>query len=85
LIKISGINPGENYHAHHVFILEEAIYFKNAGINVNQFGVWWEKSAHLANRVPYSQAWKSFISKNQNPAQGEIFQELFRLKELFGF
>jgi hypothetical protein len=85
LIKTSGINLGDLYRAHHVFPLKYAEYFQNNGINVNQYGVWWETASHSANASAYNEAWRTFIRSNQSPTQNELFREVLKLKGLFGY
>ncbi len=85
LIKISGIDPGKLYQAHHVFPVKFGPYFAENGINVNSYGVWWESSSHLANSSSYNNAWSSFIRANPSPSQKDLFMEALKLKKLFGY
>ncbi len=84
LISTSGINPGTATHAHHVFPLEYALKFQNAGINSNSYGAWWAPG-HLSNASQYNQAWGAFFRANPGAAQAEIFREAIRLKYFFGY
>ena len=84
LISSSGVNPGSAAQAHHIFPLEHAINFHNAGINPNSYGAWWG-AGHLNNAYNYNQAWGSFFRANPGASQSQIFSEAIRLKILFGY
>jgi len=84
LISASGIDPGKAAQAHHIFPLEHAINFNNAGINPNSYGAWWG-SGHLNNAYNYNQAWGSFFRANPGASQSQIFREATRLKIIFGY
>jgi RHS repeat-associated protein len=84
LISSTGINPGRNIHAHHVFPMEYAPQFQQAGINPNSYGAWWG-TGHLSNASSYNQAWGNFFRNSPNATKSDILIEALRLKNLFGY
>jgi hypothetical protein len=85
LIKSSGIDPGSEAQAHHLFPVKYAEYFNKVGVDVNRYGAWWETSSHLQNAFNYNQAWGEFIINNPTPNKMQILQEALNLKSIFGY
>jgi RHS repeat-associated protein len=85
LIKASGIDPGKAAQAHYVFPVSQGDRFINVGIDVNKYGAWWETGSHSKNAYQYNNAWDAFFIKNANPTQYQVWQEMLRLKGIYGY
>jgi RHS repeat-associated protein len=85
LVHASGFDPGPLARAHHPFPVEYAEDFAKAGVRVNRYGTWWETVSHGQFAKAYNAAWGEFFLRNPNPTKLEIYNELIRLKGIFGF
>ena len=64
---LTGINPGKEVHAHHVFPQAHEWDFLQKGINIHdpQYLTWWEAGSHLPNTYEYNRKWAEFVRKNR--------------------
>ena len=73
---LTGINPGPNIHAHHVFPQKYRDVFKQIGIEIDrpQYMVWWEGTPHLRASKLYEDLWWDFIYRNPKrlPTKHEV-------------
>ncbi|MEQ9263611.1 MAG: RHS repeat-associated core domain-containing protein [Balneolaceae bacterium] len=75
-----GVNPGSNIHAHHVLPQEFAKEFATAGINVHnpRYGVFLERSVHLAPHSRYNAEWGRFFIDNVDKLSPSFKNEIFQ-------
>ena len=82
---------GAGQQAHHVFPVQHAPQFAQAGIkNIHNplFGTWVETATHQAKaawHIPYNQAWDAFFKAFPNATYQQIFQKATELAHEFNF
>ena len=88
LINYTGINPGQEFVAHHVLPKQFRRQFAAAGIsNIHQpeYGTWWMQPEHSALHYLYNQEWKRFFRKGQPRSAAGVEAFARRLAKRYGF
>lgn len=88
LIEFTGVNPGNEAHAHHVFPQHLRTEFLKKGINIDdpQYLTWWPTKAkwqnghHLQKAREYNAYWDEYVMKELPNATTEQILETARNK-----
>ena len=81
LIESTGVSPGKNAQAHHVFPQKFRKDFIQRNINIHdpKYGTWWETKSHLSNAHKYNMTWKEYIYANPYATKNQMLEEGKRL------
>ncbi len=84
LIKLTKVNPGKTFQAHHVFPQKFEAMFESKGLNIHDpnYGSWWETVDHQAQAYDYNAAWEAFLASD--PKMTEILDFGKRVMAQFG-
>ena len=74
LIRLTGVDPGKEVHAHHVFPQHLRDRFAEIGINIDdpKYLTWWGPG-HLSNAKEYNAKWAEFLETK--PTVHQILQK----------
>lgn len=88
-VKHTGLDPGPNFHAHHVFPLKFEIRFKRIfkdrdfTIHDPRFLAWWDKDTHLKFKDAYNKMWRRFFRSTPEPTPEQTVEQAIRIMKTF--
>jgi RHS repeat-associated protein len=84
---LRGVNPGDGFHAHHVFPQKFKRQFHRAGLNIHEpwFGTWLESGKHLDISAEYNRAWARFFDVPGQRSAREILEKGQELARRYNF
>ena len=85
LIRLTSLDPGKAYQAHHIFPKTFAKHFAQKGINVHdpKYGAWWESKVHNQKWSEYNKEWENFIK--DDTTFDEIMDKARELSNKYGY
>ena len=86
LIWLTGINPGKEVHAHHIFPQKFRKELFEKGINIDdpKYLTWWGSGSHLPNASEYNAKWDRIMNQPGETTADQILQEGRRMMSKYG-
>ena len=85
LIRLTSLDPGKAYQAHHIFPKKFEKYFNQVGINIHdpKYGAWWETKTHGKKSYEYNQEWMKIL--RGKPTIDDIMNKARELAKEYGY